>query len=169
MEKQTANRWKIIAMILGCLLIIVSTLYGMKIGFPEKGDEGKQTDEEISWLSLWKDDAQAKVWLEEYMKDITDESSPDYIPLENRIAVFDLDGTLFCETDPVYFDHMLFMHRVLEDPDHTASEFELQVAEKVQEFIDTGSYPEGLDNLHGQGVASAFQGMTIRRSVPETI
>ena len=57
---------------------------------------------------------------------------------------------------------MLFMHRVLEDPDHTASEFELEVAEKVQEFIDTGSYPEGLDNLYGQGVASAFAGMNIR-------
>ena len=166
MDKQTTNRWKTLAIILGCLLVLVSSLYAAGVGWKTKDNVPEETvepaEDEISWLSLWKDDAQAKVWLEAYMKDITDESSPDFIPVENRIAVFDLDGTLFCETDPVYFDHMLFMHRVLEDPNHTASEFELQVAEKVQEFIDTGSYPEGLDNLHGQGVASAFQGMTIR-------
>lgn len=168
MENQLVRKWKTIAIVLGCLLLLVSGLYASKIGF--KGGESTLPDqetaepekEEVSWLSLWNDDAQAKVFLEEYMKDITDENSANYIPEENRIAVFDLDGTLFCETDPVYFDHMLFMHRVLDDPNYTATEFDLQVAEKVQEFIDTGSYPAGLDNLHGQGIAESFAGMTIR-------
>ena len=64
MEKQATNRWKTIAIILGCLLLAVCTLYGMKIGFPGKDNAGEQSEEEISWLSLWKDDAQAKVWLE---------------------------------------------------------------------------------------------------------
>ena len=167
MEK-ALKKWKTLAIVLGCLLVLVSSLYAAGVGWkkneaaPEETEIVEPVEEEISWLTLWTEDAPAKVWLEEYMKDITDESSPDYIPVENRIAVFDLDGTLFCETDPVYFDHMLFMHRVQEDPNHTATEFELEVAEKVQEFIDTGSYPKGLDNLHGQGVASAFAGMTIR-------
>ena len=61
--------------------------------------------------------AVSKKELEEVMAAITDENGPDYIPVENRVAVFDLDGTLFCETDPNYFDCMLLEYRVLEDPD----------------------------------------------------
>ncbi|MBO7675939.1 MAG: haloacid dehalogenase-like hydrolase [Erysipelotrichaceae bacterium] len=163
-NEKTLNIWKIIAICAISMLAVVSCLY-VKILNDNKQPvvpaEPEQPEEE-NWLSLWNDDAKAKVWLEEYMKDITDESSPNFIPVENRVAVFDLDGTLFCETDPVYFDHMLFMHRVQEDPDYQPDEFDLQVAEKVQEFIDTGTYPEGLDNLHGQGVAHSFAGMTIR-------
>ena len=45
----------------------------------------------------------AKEELQNYMAMITKEGE-DYIPSEDRIAVFDLDGTLFCETDPNYFD-----------------------------------------------------------------
>ena len=150
--------WAIVCMVL--LLALCAEHFG---GMKKQDEEVVEpVEEEENWLSLWTEDAKAKVWLEEYMKDITDEASANFIPVEDRVAVFDLDGTLFCETDPVYFDHMLFMHRVQDDPTHTANEFELEVAEKVQEFIDTGSYPEGLDNLHGQGVASAFAGMTIR-------
>lgn len=164
---ENTKKWKTIAIISTCLLVLVSCLYAAGVGWKNKEtapvpEETQPTPEAENWLTLWNDDAPAKVWLEEYMSEITDESNSNFIPVENRIAVFDLDGTLLCETDPVYFDHMLFMHRVQDDPNHTATEFELQVAEKVQEFIDTGTYPEGLDNLHGQGVASAFAGMTIR-------
>ena len=56
-------------------------------------------------LSLWNEDAEARKQLIAYMETITDETSPDFIPVENRIAVFDFDGTLFCETDPNYFDY----------------------------------------------------------------
>ena len=166
MEKRNNESiWKIIAICALAMMTVVSILYANVLHQKNSADTEPTVEpqEEENWLSLWNDDARAKKELEEFMAAITDESSPDFIPVENRVAVFDLDGTLFCETDPVYFDHMLFMHRVQDDPDHKATEFELQVAEKVQEFIDTGEYPEGLDNLHGQGVASAFAGMSIRQ------
>ena len=66
-------------------------------GSRTKPDTGKDT------LSLWTDDSLAKEELQNYMAMITKEGE-DYIPPEDRIAVFDLDGTLFCETDPNYFD-----------------------------------------------------------------
>ena len=115
-------------------------------------------------LSLWTDDAALKTELTAYMAAITDPASRDYIPVPDRIAVFDMDGTVFCETDPVYFDHMLFLYRVTQDPDYKdkASEVEKEVAEKIQkEFIENGTYPAGMDVAHGQGVASAFAGMTL--------
>ena len=68
-------------------------------------------------LSLWQEKAPARVALVEYVNAVTARGSADYIPFERRIAVFDLDGTLFLETDPTYFDWLLFEHRVLEDPE----------------------------------------------------
>lgn len=113
-------------------------------------------------LSLWTDDAEAKKKLTEYMSAVTDESSADFIPVENRIAVFDLDGTLFCETDPNYFDYTMLLYRVTEDPDYKdkASDFEKDVAAKIQAINDGGKAAEGLEVDHGKAVASAFSGMT---------
>ncbi|MBQ3296065.1 MAG: haloacid dehalogenase-like hydrolase [Erysipelotrichaceae bacterium] len=162
-NNRNESGWKIIAICAMAMMTVVSCLYASVINKKEPAPVPEtEPAPEANWLSLWNDDARAKKELMEFMAAITEEGGPDYIPVENRVAVFDLDGTLFCETDPVYFDHMLFMHRVKEDPNYKATEFDLEVAEKVQEFIDTGSYPEGLDNLHGQGVAESFAGMTIK-------
>jgi len=114
-------------------------------------------------LDLWTEDAGARAALLDYMAAITDENSPDYIPVEDRIAVFDLDGTLFCETDPNYFDYTLLKYRVLEDPDYQdkASDFEKEVANKIKEQNETGKSFSGLEVDHGKAVASAFAGMTV--------
>ena len=114
-------------------------------------------------LSLWTDNAPAKKALMSYVAAVTDENSKDYIPINDRIAVFDLDGTLFCETDPNYFDYTLLKYRVLEDPTYKdkASDFEKEVANKIKEQNETGKSFSGLEIDHGKAVASAFAGMTV--------
>ena len=114
-------------------------------------------------LSLWTDNAKAKNELVSYIETITDETSADFIPVSDRIAVFDLDGTLFCETDPNYFDYTLLKYRVLDDPDYKnkASDFEKEVANKIKEQNETGKSFQGLEVDHGKAVASAFSGMTV--------
>ena len=109
-------------------------------------------------LSYWTDTSPTKVQLTSFMKDITNKKSANYIPVEDRIAVFDLDGTLCCETDPVYFDHELLVYRVFGDPTYKdkATDFEKAVAAKVLQFAETGTYPEELSNEHGQAIASSF-------------
>ena len=172
--ENSLKKWKITAIVSLCLLVLVSCLYVTTLTKSNNNnvtpvEENTNTEivesqtEGEGFLSLW-NEGTARDSLISYMDAITDENSKDFIPVENRVAVFDLDGTLFCETDPVYFDHMLFMHRVLEDPDYKdkATDFQLEVAEKVQHFIDTGEYLPGLDNEHGQGVASAFAGMSVK-------
>ena len=118
---------------------------------------------DLAALSLWTFGAQARAEITAYMAAITDENSADYIPVRDRIAVFDLDGTLFCETDPNYFDYTLLKYRVLEDPDYVdlASDFEKEVANKIKEQNETGKSFSGLEVDHGRAVASAFAGMTI--------
>ena len=114
-------------------------------------------------LSLWNDDAPLKKALVEFVQGATDESSPNFIPVEDRVATFDVDGTLLNETDPNYFDYMLLVHRVLEDPDYKdkASDFEKATANKIVDQNTNGTKYDELPLEHGQCVASAFKGMTV--------
>ena len=92
-----------------CLALILTVL--CLVGGGQKKTQDKA-------LSLWTEGAKAKEALVDYVQTVTDAESDDFIPVEDRIAVFDLDGTLFCETDPNYFDYTLLAYRVLEDPDY---------------------------------------------------
>ena len=108
-------------------------------------------------LSLWNDDAPSKRAIEGYVRDVTDEKSPDFIPNERRIAVFDLDGTLFCETDPTYFDWLLFERRVLDDPGFAATAEQRELARAARDF---GRNPP-LGKERERIVAEAYRGMTL--------
>ena len=125
----------------------------------ESGAKAINADE---YLSYWTEDSGLRQQLVPYMEAITDEGSADYIPVEDRIAVFDFDGTLFCETDPNYFDYTLLLYRVTEDPEYKdqASEFEKMVAAKIKDQNENGTKYAELPVEHGQAVASAFKGMT---------
>ena len=108
-------------------------------------------------LALWNQKAPAKQALVNYMKDITNPKSPDFIPVERRIAVFDLDGTLILETDPTYFDWGLFEYRVLDDPNYKATEEQLAAARASRE---KGVFPT-LDANRERMVAEAYKGLTV--------
>ncbi|MBO7238127.1 MAG: haloacid dehalogenase-like hydrolase [Elusimicrobiaceae bacterium] len=109
-------------------------------------------------LSLWNDSAPAKQALVSYMKMITDKKSPDFIAPEDRIAVFDLDGTLILETDPTYFDWALFEHRVLDDAGYQPTPEQLAAAKNSRE---KGIFPP-LNNDREKMVSEAYQGLTVQ-------
>ena len=172
-KKGAGLPWKITAVVLAVALVAVSCTWL----FTAKNRNSKQKSAESSAaettnkvteptngdsLSLWTEKAPLKSQMTEYMKAITDKNSKDFIPVEDRIAVFDMDGTLCCETDPGYFDHKILYHRVMEDPDYKdkASDKEKQVCEEIKKYFDTGKYPDDLAQKHGEAVASAFKGMT---------
>lgn len=108
-------------------------------------------------LSLWYNEAPAKQALVSYMKDITNKKSPDFIPVENRIAVFDLDGTLILETDPTYFDWALFEHRVLDDKSYKATKEQIEAAKNSRE---KGIFPS-LNAKREKMVSEAYKDMTL--------
>ena len=165
-EKKKRNIYKPIAIVALCLLLVVSIMYGKGVGCNECAKapvaSETQTVDANETLKSWTDDAAAKKEIVSYIEAVTKKDSPDFIPVENRIAVFDLDGTLACETDPAYFDHCILYHRVMEDPDYKdkATDFEKQVAKEVKTFMDTGEARDDAMTRHGKAVASAFSGMT---------
>lgn len=113
-------------------------------------------------LSLWNADAVAKKELISYIETIT-KPGKDFIPVVDRIAVFDLDGTLLCETDPNYLDYNIFVYRVLEDPAYRdkATEKQIDIAQKIVKSNENGIEPEGLDVAHQNAYIEVFAGMTL--------
>lgn len=122
--------------------------------------QGKESE---NLLSLWRENSLSKAEILAYVETVTEEESGSYIPPKNRIVVTDMDGTLFCETDPTYFDFRLLAHRILEDPDYRdlASEMERSVAEKILDYAETGKLAPGLEMDAGKAIASSFAGMTV--------
>jgi phosphoglycolate phosphatase-like HAD superfamily hydrolase len=61
-------------------------------------------------LPSWSDGA-AKQAIVEFVDRVTEEGGPDFIPVEQRIATFDNDGTLWAE-QPIYFQIAFALDRV---------------------------------------------------------
>ena len=140
---------------------------GMRYLRMMSAEKKKRAHKKANQLSLWVTDAASKKALVDYVDAVTDKESPDYIPAVDRIAVFDLDGTLFCESDPTWFDFMMYKYRILEDPDYKdrATEYEKKIADTVQSVIDTGIVPEGFEVEIGHCIAHAFAGMSVRNFI----
>ena len=170
LKENPVMMWKVISAVLAVTLIAVCCTWGFTANNCQTTSSAGNTvatqaadSKEADALSLWTKDAPLKAELTKYIKTVTDESSSDFIPVKDRIAVFDMDGTLCCETDPGYFDHKLLYHRVMEDPDYKdkASDEEKETAKIIKEYFETGEYPEDLSVKHGTAVATAFKGMTV--------
>ena len=61
------------------------------------GDAGNKDEQQVSMRNA---DAPSLRALIEYVEAVTDEASPDYIPPADRIATFDMEGTLSAELAP---------------------------------------------------------------------
>jgi hypothetical protein len=61
-------------------------------------------------LPSW-NEGQARQAIIEFVRRVTDKSSPQYVPPEQRIATFDNDGTLWSE-QPMYFQGFFTIDRV---------------------------------------------------------
>ena len=140
---------------------------GTEAGSVQQGSETAQDEtvpEGIDFEAVfpsWNPDSASLHELVDFVSDSADESSPNYLDPADRIAAFDMDGTILCEKAPVYVDYCLTMYRVLDDPDYEATAEERSVMQQVRDhaYSEGETYnPEGLskDDL----VASAFAGMT---------
>jgi phosphoserine phosphatase len=68
-------------------------------------------------LPSW-NDGQAKSSIIDFVNDVSNENSPNFVKIKERIAVFDNDGNLWSEK-PIYFQFVFAMDRVKElAPEH---------------------------------------------------
>ena len=102
--------------------------------------------------------------LQEYVQDVTNPFSANYIKPEDRIATFDMDGTFVGELYPTYFEYNLLEYRVLDDPSYKdkAPDDVRETAQEIRDFVRNGTkLPEHFDMKHAQAAATAYAGMTL--------
>ena len=125
----------------------------------EAATEADEADEEA--FPLWNADAPALKALVEYVEDVTDEASPNYIPPVDRIATFDMDGTLCAELNPTYLEYYLLARRILADPSYHPDTEMLEFGRMLRDHALDRSFPDGMDLLHANHAAKAYAGMTL--------
>ncbi len=112
-------------------------------------------------FKYWNDNSPTKQKIIEFVEAAVNPYSPNYIPPEDRIATFDMDGTFYCETAPLYFQETMFFYRVLEDPTYQAPKKIVKFAEKIKPkiFNKTGITPAE-NKILFQQLTKAYAGMT---------
>lgn len=115
------------------------------------------------YFASW-NNCEALTALQEYVEDVTNPQSPNYIPPKDRIATFDMDGTFVGELYPTYFEYNLLEYRVLEDTaygNHAPDSVRL-AAQQIRDFVRNGTpLPDHFDMIHARAAAKAYAGMTI--------
>ena len=128
-------------------------------GAESEGAEQEYEDEEV--FAHWNQDAPALEALVSFVETATDESSPDFIPEADRIAVFDMDGTLYAELFPTYLEYYMLAWRILKDPSIEPDEEMLKVGRALRDGALDGSFPEDMPMQHALQAARAYAGLTL--------
>ncbi|MCP5458330.1 MAG: haloacid dehalogenase-like hydrolase [Gammaproteobacteria bacterium] len=108
-------------------------------------------------LPSW-NDGKAKSAIIEFVQRVTDKDSPDFVPVPERVATFDNDGTLWSE-QPLYFQGFFALsqikHMAADHPDWATTEpFKSAIAGDMKGLMATGK--EGVMKV----IVTAHSGMT---------
>ena len=109
----------------------------------------------------WNLEAPALKTLIDYVEDVTDETSENYIPPVDRIATFDMDGTLCAELNPTYLEYYLLAWRILKDSSYEPDAEMLEFGRMIRDCALDKSFPDHMDMLHATHAAKAYAGMTL--------
>ena len=153
-------------MLTGCSELDLSDLGDININYndgtgAEEAGAAKEEENGVYELEYWSEDSKAAASIREYVEAVTDEDSDKFIPVEDRIVVFDLDGTLIGELYPSYFEYMMFIHRALYDENYEAPEDMKEFAKALEEGIKTKNMPKNNERLHAKYAGESYAGMTI--------
>ena len=112
-------------------------------------------------FTCWTDSSPTVASLTAFVDSVTDPAAETYLPENERIAVFDFDGTLYGELFPTNFDVCLFLHRALHDPGYTPAGDVAAYAAELENALNQGLPEPESPRSTAQMAAECFQGMTI--------
>ena len=109
----------------------------------------------------WAADSPALASILAFVESVTDESSPEYVPPEKRIVLFDSDGTLVGERYPTYSDKCLLLQRLLHDDTVQPAPEDAAFAEAMEEAIANFEPVPDSPRSAAQMSAEYFAGFTV--------
>ena len=128
---------------------------------PAEEAETSKIAEPAEIIPFWSEDSPTMQQILSLVSSMTEETSDAYLPEEDRIAVFDFDGTLFGERFPTYFDNCLFLHRVLDDETFQAPADIKGYAQELRTALENGTEEPESPRSTAQMAAECFAGMTV--------
>ena len=143
--------------IMALMLVMLLALSGMTAAFADEAPAAEYEDA----FTQWNADAPSLNALLDYVEAVTDPESPDYIPQDDRIAVFDMDGTLMGELYPTYLEYYMLAWRILKDPDCQPDAAMLEVGRTLRDCALDNSFPSDMAMQHAVQAARAYSGMTL--------
>ena len=103
----------------------------------------------------WTADSTVAQSMRDYVAKVTNpDDKANFIPEKDRIAVFDMDGTLVCETFYTYYDTMMFIEFCLHDHPERVSDELKEVAASIKPGYVA-------DETLARNFAKAYAGMTV--------
>ena len=153
MEKKAANIWRTVAVIAMILCLALAVVYVTDLILRNRS-AAKEPMSGAEALPSWASDSTARDALISYVSAVTEEGGKDYIPVKDRIAVFDMDGTLTCETYYTYYDTMMFIEYCLVDHPERVSDELKQIAASIKPGYVA-------DETLARNFARAYAGMTV--------
>ena len=148
MEKR--KNTKKILLICAVILIALGLVAGIVACVCSSGTKGE------ALTTYWTPDSPVAQSLREYVSKVTNKSDKaNFIPVKDRIAVFDMDGTLTCETYYTYYDTMMFIEYCLTDHPERVSDELKQVAASIKPGYKA-------DEQLARNFAKAYAGMTVQ-------
>ena len=126
-----------------------------------KDDGSSVVNPAKEYFTLW-NQCEALTALQDYVKDVTNPNSSNFIKEEDRIATFDMDGTFVGELYPTYFEYNLLEYRALDDASYQAPKDVMETAQEIRDFVRNGKkLPDHFDMKHAYAAAKAYSGMTL--------
>lgn len=120
-------------------------------------NEGQQKE----YFKLWNDCTSIRE-LKEFVEKAVDPNSSNYIPVEDRIATFDMDGTFIGELYPTYFEYNMLEYRALDDPTYEAPEDVRAAGQAIRDHVrDGAALPDDFEMVHANMAAKAYAGMSV--------
>ena len=138
------------AAVIAVILLVIAIAANFIVARQFKG-----TPESKPMSGCWTEGSEPAQALRDYVAKVTDPSDKEnFIPEKDRIAVFDMDGTLVCETYYTYYDTMMFIEFCLHDhPERVSDELK-----EIAASIKPGYVAD--ENL-ARNFAKAYAGMTV--------
>lgn len=112
-------------------------------------------------FKYWNEDSPALSQLKAFVANVTNPSSESFVPVKDRIATFDVDGTLLCETAPFYFNWIFAFHRYLHDDTFSPSEADKKMMQEMENYVYANHASKDEWGMKQQEMqAKSFHGMT---------
>ena len=147
---------------------ILAAIFAGLMSFNLFGDVQAASRAEIAAINVkrpadfkyWADNSQVKKQIINYVKDVTNPRSKNFIPVEDRIATFDMDGTILCETAPTGLGYMFSLYNILENPTPKVTDEYIAKAKIWRNAILSKNFTSEIENEFKGYVWKMYEGLT---------